>query len=322
LTTRAVHCEDVYDLSTNSVINALERLIARRGFPKIIYSDNAANFVKSSAQLKQLYIHLDWGRVQKHFITNVPDPIEWKFSSPLAPHQGGGWESLVRTFKNAMKSIMANKKATEEEFHTCVVASEGILNARPLTMVTSDTGDVLPLSPFHLCAGRGLLQLPDYLARDQWQQPLAVRWRQRQHLKNAFWQCWIKLYLKEQMCSKKWHLRQNAPKVGQIVIVNDGSTSRSQWPLARVESLVVGRDGLVRSAILKRCGTDTPIRRAIHYIYRFEAEEDADIPQTVAALEMFLAAQMKEEEKLIPAGGAEASAVTGAVTSHSAAQSS
>jgi hypothetical protein len=262
-------------------------------------------------------LHLDWDKVRKHLITDVPDPIEWKYSSPVSPHQGGSWESLVRTFKNAMKAILANKRATVEEFHTCVVASEGILNSRPLTLVTSDAGDVLPLTPFHLCSGRGLLQLPDYLARDQWQQPLAIRWRQRQHLKNAFWQSWIKLYLKEQMCSKKWHLPQNAPKVGQIVILNDGSSTRSQWPLARIENVVYGRDGLVRSAILKRCGTDNPIRRAIHYIYRFEAEDDDQIPQTVAAVEMFLAAQMREKEKSIPAGGATASAVAGAVTSHS-----
>ena len=39
-TTRATHLELAGDLSTDSFIPALKRFIARRGQPKVMYSDN------------------------------------------------------------------------------------------------------------------------------------------------------------------------------------------------------------------------------------------------------------------------------------------
>jgi hypothetical protein len=246
--------------------------------------------------MQSLYRHLDWKRMQKFLMTELPNPIQWKFSSPVAPHMGGAWERLVRSIKLALKAVIRNRRVTLEEFRTQLCQAEAVVNGRPLTMVTLDTGDPLPLSPFHLQNGRSLQQIPDFLAKDQWNQPLAIKWRERQRLKTSFWNQWIKIYLKTLMCSKKWHLPQDAPKVGQIVILNDGSTSRSQWPLARVEAVVTGRDRLVRSVDLKRCGTDTVIRRAIHYVHKFEAEDDAEIPQTAAVLEIYFAVFVGKEE--------------------------
>ena len=42
---RAVHLELILSLSTNSFLQGLRRFIARRGRPKIIYSDHGSNFV-------------------------------------------------------------------------------------------------------------------------------------------------------------------------------------------------------------------------------------------------------------------------------------
>ena len=48
LTTRAVHLEPAYHLSTDSFIQAILRFIARRGNPHLIVSDNGRNFVGAS----------------------------------------------------------------------------------------------------------------------------------------------------------------------------------------------------------------------------------------------------------------------------------
>ena len=51
ITTRAVHLEPAYQLSTDSFIQAILRFTARRGNPHLIVSDNGINFVGASREL-------------------------------------------------------------------------------------------------------------------------------------------------------------------------------------------------------------------------------------------------------------------------------
>lgn len=54
--TKAIHLELVSDLTTDAFIAALKRLIiARRGRPERMYSDNATTFVGARRQIKELY---------------------------------------------------------------------------------------------------------------------------------------------------------------------------------------------------------------------------------------------------------------------------
>ncbi|XP_055932937.1 uncharacterized protein LOC129962958 [Argiope bruennichi] len=53
--TRAVHLELVSSMSTEAFFAALRRLIARRGHPTDILSDNGSNFISSDNYLKQLF---------------------------------------------------------------------------------------------------------------------------------------------------------------------------------------------------------------------------------------------------------------------------
>lgn len=74
LVTRAVHIESVADLSTEGFIAAFQRLIARRGPPAVMWSDNATNFVGAKNHLKGNYASLS---------------VTWKFIPPRSPHHGG-----------------------------------------------------------------------------------------------------------------------------------------------------------------------------------------------------------------------------------------
>ena len=58
LSTKAVHIEVVSDLTTAAFVAALKRLVARRGCPTTIHSDNGSNFIGARNQLQQLYSFL------------------------------------------------------------------------------------------------------------------------------------------------------------------------------------------------------------------------------------------------------------------------
>ena len=59
LTTRAIHIELAGDLSTDSFLLALRRFISRRGYVKVIRSDNGTNSVGANNELNLCIKQLD-----------------------------------------------------------------------------------------------------------------------------------------------------------------------------------------------------------------------------------------------------------------------
>ena len=55
--TRAVHLEILPNQTTQEIIQALKRLTAKRGRPKVIYSDNNKTFEKASKWIKRLRVN-------------------------------------------------------------------------------------------------------------------------------------------------------------------------------------------------------------------------------------------------------------------------
>ncbi|XP_068757734.1 uncharacterized protein [Montipora capricornis] len=76
---RAVHQELIASLETDNFIVCLKRFIARRGRPRVIYSDNGGTFIKAEKWLRQLRdderLH---GLPEEH-------EIKWKFNLSRTP---------------------------------------------------------------------------------------------------------------------------------------------------------------------------------------------------------------------------------------------
>jgi hypothetical protein len=87
---RAVHVEVAKDLSMDSFISTVTRFIARRGPPRIIYSDNGTNF-RSRARCYE-------GSLQSK--------IHWHFNPPAASNQGGVWERLICSRRRILRSMI------------------------------------------------------------------------------------------------------------------------------------------------------------------------------------------------------------------------
>ena len=99
LVTREVHLEVAPWLETDSFILALRRMMARRGKPRNIYSDNGTNFVGAERELKECLDRMEQAKISDTLSQYV---VQWFFNPPSAPHFGGIWERLVKSAKKKL----------------------------------------------------------------------------------------------------------------------------------------------------------------------------------------------------------------------------
>ena len=276
LKTRGVHIEYVRSMDTMHFINALKRFIARRGYVKFLYMDNALNFHKAEAELKRLYQSLDWKRIEKFFI-EIPQPIQFEYVTPLASWKAGVHEIMVKLIKTALRGILkARKNVTLEEFRTVLIEAEAVVNSRPLTMQsTGSLEDPLPLTPFHLIAGRSMQTIPDFYGKDG-PDPLVAQWNSRTKMMREFWDRWFKEYCLSLHPRAKWTTPGREPKVGEVVLVRGESKNRYHWPLARIIDVDKGIDGLTRTVTLRTFEKNKRHvkMRGVQHIFRLEGDVD------------------------------------------------
>lgn len=235
---RAVHLELVRSLTCDETLLALRRFAARRGFPSVIYSDNAKGFVAAQ------------GELLKKFGTSTPD---WKFIAPRAPWWGGWWERLVRSVKSALRKSVGSKRLSVSELETTLCEVEACINSRPLTFVGDELDASTPLTPSHFLTGNSTL-FPPSMCVDiprVGRQHLIDRKKARDDILERFWSVWVSEYLRNLPPSKGKKVSKSQLKEGSVVLVRNVGCARLQWPMGIVQKVFPGRDGLVRSVEVK-----------------------------------------------------------------------
>ena len=201
--------------------------------------------------------------------------IKWRFNPPAAPHFGGVHEALVKTSKRAIYAILKGADINDEELMTAFSGAEEILNSRPITYQTSNSADDLPLTPNHFLTGRNSLEFP-YEALDETTFSMRVRWRRVQELNRHFWTRWVREWLPALAQRRKWAIKRENLKVGDLVLVlEDEHARRGRWPLARVLETYPGKDGLTRSVKIQMKGRT--FIRPIVKLYPLELSE-SEVP--------------------------------------------
>ena len=151
--TRAIHLEDVPDLSANSFLQAFRRFTSHKSLPKVMISDNATTYT-AAKHLRKLFNS-----------PAVPEALsrrrtEWRFIPARSPWYGGFWERLLGLTKTSLKKILERQYVSMETLQTIVTEIEAVLNDRPLTHVSSSLHILEPLTPSHLLYGRKMTSLP------------------------------------------------------------------------------------------------------------------------------------------------------------------
>ncbi|XP_053692357.1 uncharacterized protein LOC128740817 [Sabethes cyaneus] len=284
LTTRAIHIELLYALSTSSCIIGLENFMARRGIPRTIRSDRGTNFIGASRELKRLNEAVHYDEIRKAFDCTETN---WIFNPPLTPHMGGSWERLIRSVKKNLSAVCFSKKPSEEVLRNLLVLVENTINNRPLTHVPIDDDSSPALTPNHFLLGssngtKPLLPLNDSGVA------LRQNWRASQAMADQFWKRWVSDYLPEITRRMKWFTDVKAIALGDIVVIVDNNLPRNCWLKGRIIGTCPSKDGRVRSATVRTMNGiyERPVAKlAVLDVRREEehASEDAGAPGGVLA---------------------------------------
>ena len=242
--TRAVHLEIAHSLETESFIMALRRMMARRGKPRNIHSDNGTSFVGAERELKECLDGMDQAKVSD---TMSQDRIQWFFNPPSAPHFGGVWERLVKSAKKDLKITLNGQLVNNETLLTLMAEIKSLLNSRPLTHISVDPKDLEAITPNHFLIGRNSLKIPPDVF-DERDFNSRKRWRQAQTLTNHFWRRWLREYVPALTERRKWRTRSPTDaQIGDLLLVVEDNLPRGRWNLGRIVRTFSGDDGLIRT---------------------------------------------------------------------------
>ena len=248
---RAIHIEKVDDLSTDAFINGFVRFVARRGQPRYVRSDNGTNLVGAYNELARSFKQLSRDKIIQAARRR---DIEWVFNPPLASHHGGSWERMIRTIRRVLYAILhSSVRLSDDVLNTVFCEAENIVNSRPMTKVSDDATDSEPLTPNHLLMLKGNFSYPWTNVKDG--NMYQRKWRHVQYFANLFWKRWVREYLPELHRRQKWLNEMPNVRKDDVVLIMDENSPRGSWPLARVNDVITGRDGLVRSVKLETKST-------------------------------------------------------------------
>ena len=232
LTTRAVYLELVTSLSAESCMAALDSLVARRGTPLRIHSDNATCFVAAS----------------KEYRGPNGNALDWSFIPPSSPSMGGAWERLVGVVKSSLRNMDLSRTPTEETLRRALVQAERLVNSRPLTHIPVDPEEKESLTPNHFLLGSSSgLKADSGHTNDEDLNKNLKDWEQ---IVSSFWMRFVKEYLPQISARSKWSTKVEPLKENDLVFICD-QDHRSGWKRGRIVKVFTDKEsGQVRDVVV------------------------------------------------------------------------
>ena len=162
-------------------------MIARRGRPSTIYSDNGSTFIGAAAWIKQVQSD----EKLNDFLAR--QQTTWRFNLSRAPWWGDQFERIIGLVKTAMRKTIGNAYLTFDELKEVFLDVEIALNGRPLSYVEDDAQ--LPiLTPYSMLFSQPKI-LPEREVYYKENPQLRRRAKYLRKCKDAIWNRWTIEYL-------------------------------------------------------------------------------------------------------------------------------
>lgn len=149
-----------------------------------------------------------------------------------------------------MHRVLGNCNLTYEELITVLTQIEAILNSRPLTPLSSDPDDMMPLTPGHFLIGQPLTAMPAAEYKDCRLSNL-TRFQRLELMRQHFWARWSKEYISELQQRTKWRTNQSSLKLHSLVVVKEDNLPPLKCRLDHIVAVYPGSDGVNRVADIR-----------------------------------------------------------------------
>ncbi|KAI7812451.1 hypothetical protein IRJ41_002008 [Triplophysa rosa] len=175
MTTRAIHLEVIESMTASCFINSLCRFFAIRGSAKILRSDAYLSDIQCC----------------------------WQFNPPHSSHMAGSWDRMIGISRHILDAMLLKHKVS------------AIVNAQPLTAVSTDSEQPLILTPALLLTQKvGAPPVPPGQFEEH--DLCRAQWRHVQCLANVFW-------------GSKWRTAKPNLQNGDVVLLKDAQEKRNYW---------------------------------------------------------------------------------------------
>ena len=215
-------------------------------YADMLRCDQGTNFVGAKGEFMKAMKDLDHDQIKEH-------GCEFIMNFPSLSNMGGVSERQLRTIRSVLTAILdqSAKRLDSTSLRTFFYEVMAIINSRPLTTEQlNDPTSLEPLTPNHILMIKSHIIFPlpgEFVNQDLY---LRKRWRQVQFLANNFWKRWKKECLLNLQQRQIWRKGKRDTKVDDIVILQEDSSPRNKWRLARVTEVYPSTDGKVRKVKL------------------------------------------------------------------------
>lgn len=236
MTSRVVHLELTQGMASRDVLAAWKRFTLKRGvFPSYVFTDSAKAFQKVKPIIEKECVA---SLVRKP----TDEKLTWEFCHPHAPHRRGVVKTIIKSVKEALKSVNNERLRTREDWETTLCEVTYLLNQRPLVNVSED---------YHVLPITGNWLLHPYTKSGE-ERDIGEMIKSAKEATKQFWEAWMQRIPNQLFHSEKWTKNTPNPSVGdEVLIVKAGygnkPAPRKYWEKGKITACFASKDGTVRS---------------------------------------------------------------------------
>lgn len=239
--TRAVHLENIQDMSAAQFLMCLRRFIAQRGIPSDIFSDNALQFKVASDTVNSLWQRTNHCEDVQTYASEKC--IKWTFIVEHASLMGGFYKRLVGIVKRPLSKAIGKSILTEIQLLTLLKEVEPVTYSRPLVYVGDDIESTIVLTPSSFLTLNPRTGIPHtengddqtYTPKTSTAEKLLTTWKKGLKLLDSFWNVWRKDYLQSLREGTLSTIKcgriqsKSTPSVGNVVIFQGGHGDTGEY---------------------------------------------------------------------------------------------
>ena len=182
---KAIHCDVVYDYSTQETIKTFRRFACLRGWPAKVTSDPGSQLTSAAGNMGK------WMETLGEDLANYAGGkgFLWCISPADSPWRQGRAEVSIKIIKRLIKIAVGDTRLTPSELQTVLFEAADICNNRPIGVNKSpeEDGSFAVLTPNCLLMGKAMNKVPDDSKLEQHLKK-SDRYRLIQQVTNNFWE--------------------------------------------------------------------------------------------------------------------------------------